>query len=798
MKARTGDGALSSRHPVLFLALAAFLVAISLSAPSSAQAQEEGQPRIGLLNRLFGGRPAYRVEEPPAEVGRPRSERLQRGERQQRTERPQRAERKKRPRAQREGGEPPPVAVVTKQPDARVVLVVGDFLASGLAEGLTTAFIQNPDVKIVDRTSGSSGFVREDFHNWADKVDELITAERPAAIVVMIGANDRQQMLVDGVRETVRSENWNKEYAARADELAKAIAARKVPYLWVGMPSFKASKTMLDMLAFNDIYRAAAANAGGEFVDIWDGFVDENGAYMPTGPDINGQPARLRANDGINLARPGKRKVAFYAERPLYKLLGIDPAALAAAPTETRSPYRMMGPFGPTEAAQPSDIDIVVGLNETGPIDPARPVALRTPALDGGIELLGAVIEPRHEARTPAERLAIEGIAPAPQAGRADQFAGPQLASAAAAALRAANVDRSTNKVAAPSVLPDVAGDRATPRLVRADVLTAPPPAAPYQPPPAIQPDRLDEVSPAQAAPDVAGLPPPMTTPATAGKAGVPDAASGDARDRSPTRGAPLQSYKRPKSIGPEANRAPTRVPQPVEEILAPAEAEPEVPSASAGESAAEPAAQDQPARPDTAPARAGAPSVVEEPTDTMAPARAVPRKAEPVPVAALPAAKDAPSELQADPVAPAVVAPNAPAGPSADIAEAKTVPAGAVLTAPIQPPAMAAPAALPAATGESENAAAPGAPARSAPSGALLTAPIHAPANAAPAAPSLPDAATPGAATSAPADVVRPAPPVSPAPPTMLPPAAPATREKAEVAPSADPEPAAQPFTPG
>src|SRR5690606_2405906 len=123
-----------------------------------------------------------------------------------------------------------------------------------------------------------------------------------------IGANDRQQMDVEGERETVRSENWNREYAERASRLAKAVTARKVPLLWVGAPPFKSSKMMLDMMAFNDVYRSTATAAGGEFVDIWDGFVDEAGNYMANGPDLNGQPARLRANDGINLARPGKRK----------------------------------------------------------------------------------------------------------------------------------------------------------------------------------------------------------------------------------------------------------------------------------------------------------------------------------------------------------------------------------------------------------------------------------------------------------------------------------------------------------
>ena len=133
----------------------------------------------------------------------------------------------------------------------------------------------------------------------------------------------------------------------------------------------------------------------------------------------------------------------------------------------------------------------------------------------------------------------------------------------------------------------------------------APAPEAPLPIPPEIRPDRLDEISPAQAAPDVAALPPSMTSPTTLNRATVPDFAAGDPKDRSPARAAPRESYKRPKSIGPEPNRAPTAVPQPVEDIFKPAEAEPEIPSASAGEPSPEPAADAKPALPDSAPARA-------------------------------------------------------------------------------------------------------------------------------------------------------------------------------------------------
>ncbi len=106
------------------------------------------------------------------------------------------------------------------------------------------------------------------------------------------------------------------------------------------MPAFKSTSMTADMLAFNDIYRRVAENAKGEFVDVWDGFVDENGAFVMSGPDINGQPVRLRSSDGINVTKAGKRKLAFYAEKPLSKIFGDAKAPAIGVPTPTlpRSP----------------------------------------------------------------------------------------------------------------------------------------------------------------------------------------------------------------------------------------------------------------------------------------------------------------------------------------------------------------------------------------------------------------------------------------------------------------------------
>src|SRR5690606_22158759 len=174
----------------------------------------------------------------------------------------------------------PAVPTVAKAEDARRVLVIGDFLAGGLADGLASAYAENANVLVVGRSNGSSGLVRDDYYDWPGNVASVIDAENPAAVVVMIGSNDRQQMRVGDTRETPRSDAWTAEYERRATTLVKAIRDRNLSLLWVGNLPFKSSAMSSDMVAFNDIYRRIVTDAGGEFIDVWDGFVDEGGNFV--------------------------------------------------------------------------------------------------------------------------------------------------------------------------------------------------------------------------------------------------------------------------------------------------------------------------------------------------------------------------------------------------------------------------------------------------------------------------------------------------------------------------------------
>lgn len=376
---------------------AAVLLALMLAAASASGAHaQEGKRRWFSLRELFAPRHervAPRAERAPADEPKPRK-----------TRQPKRNKTADAPKE-------PEVAVKEKAPDARVVLVIGDFLGSALADGLGQAYAENPNIIVVDRTRGSSGFVRDDVFDWPAEARTIVEKEKPAAIVVMLGSNDRQQMRIGDERLQAGSEPWTREYQKRVAALVASLKETAVPFAWVGLPAFKSSRLTDDVLVFNEFYRAATAEAGAQFIDIWDGFVDENGMFASTGPDITGQPVRLRTGDGINFTAAGKRKIAFYAEKPLAKLLGLSEGAAAVAGLPL--PEAGIDPRAPV------------------PVDRTLPISLNDPALDGGSELLGA--QPRADAADSAwVQTVVIGTADKPAPGRADNFLWPPQAPASA------------------------------------------------------------------------------------------------------------------------------------------------------------------------------------------------------------------------------------------------------------------------------------------------------------------------------------------------------------------------------
>ncbi len=298
------------------------------------------------------------------------------------------------------------IPVVEKLEDAKVVLVVGDFFAGGLAKGLKRTFSQVPSVKIVSKSRGSSGFVRLDYYNWSESIGPLIDELQPSVVVSMLGTNDRQLMRQDGKKLKKRTEEWDTAYKVRVENFARAVAARQVPLVWMGLPPVRFKKANQDFLFFNETYRSKAEKVGGQFIDVWDGFTDAEGTFVTSGPDVNGQIVRLRSRDGINVTKAGQDKLAFYAEKSVRKLVGNPGNFLAGLAPAPGVSTRVVAPsYDPAKTGR----SVVIQLND--------------PSIDGGNVLAGAKIS---KAQKVGELIVETADQPMSVAGRADDASWPK------------------------------------------------------------------------------------------------------------------------------------------------------------------------------------------------------------------------------------------------------------------------------------------------------------------------------------------------------------------------------------
>ena len=74
-------------------------------------------------------------------------------------------------------------------------MVIGDTMADWLAYGLEEVLSDTPDVGVVRNIRPTSGLVRYDAENdsleWSGVLKDALVNEKPSAIVVMLGLNDR-------------------------------------------------------------------------------------------------------------------------------------------------------------------------------------------------------------------------------------------------------------------------------------------------------------------------------------------------------------------------------------------------------------------------------------------------------------------------------------------------------------------------------------------------------------------------------------------------------------------------------
>jgi uncharacterized protein len=351
----------------------------------------------------------------------------------------------------------PPVADYSKAPGPRkletppssTIIVVGDSMADWLGYGLDETYADQPDTGVVREVRATAGLIRYDSKNemldWPAVIKDQLATEKPNAIIVMLGLNDRisirDALPVKGAEPTpaqkpaapavaaaqpagadttehpvpghsydFHTDQWAELYVKRTDAMIAALKSKGVPVLWVGLPALRGPKSTSDMAYLDELYRERAERAGISYVDIWDGFTDDQGRYAVDGPDFEGQIRRLRTADGVHFTKAGAVKLASYVDLELRRVMSnhIAPVTLPeqAVPIKPGTAHPDIGPVLP--------LTISSSNNDGG-------------AAAGTGGLLGAGSEPAPLASDPlAQKVLDRGAPSAAVAGRADDFSWPR------------------------------------------------------------------------------------------------------------------------------------------------------------------------------------------------------------------------------------------------------------------------------------------------------------------------------------------------------------------------------------
>jgi hypothetical protein len=370
---------------------------------------------------------------------------------------------------------PAQTAPKSGSPDAKNVVVVGDSMADWLANGLEQAYADAPEIAVVRNTRPGSGLIfnpgRHDPRtsvDWPVAAREMLGNEPASFIVVMMGLGDRDPIRVfpprpkpapkpdaaapgeqakpaetpESTDQTAadqgapdpravpisyefKSEKWAELYGKRIDEMIAALKSKGVPVFWVGLPPVFGPRSTADMQYLNDLFRSHAEKAGITYIDVWDGFVDEQGRFALQGPDYEGQIRRLRTPDGIFFTPWGARKLAHYVEREIQRALTPTGPIAVRLPEEPlllqqqpQAPAPGAAPAPAPSGATPRPLaGPVIPLNAS--VEPSKTAAL-----------LGSAAPQQTIADAVANRVLVKGDPVAAPAGRADDFAWPRRAPA--------------------------------------------------------------------------------------------------------------------------------------------------------------------------------------------------------------------------------------------------------------------------------------------------------------------------------------------------------------------------------
>lgn len=196
----------------------------------------------------------------------------------------------------------PVAAVVKAAPTEGTILMLGDSLMGGVVSGLRPELPKA--YRIVDRHKSSTGLTNQQYFDWPTVAKQATAEVKPAWVVIHLGGNDGQDMLVGGKWVRFGTAEWDAMYTRRAQDMIQGVKAAwpEARILWLGLPPMRPPSYQAKSSRINGLQKAAATQQGVAFVDAHPALGAD---YSKDGVGDSGKREIWRLDDGIHYSRAG-------------------------------------------------------------------------------------------------------------------------------------------------------------------------------------------------------------------------------------------------------------------------------------------------------------------------------------------------------------------------------------------------------------------------------------------------------------------------------------------------------------
>lgn len=212
----------------------------------------------------------------------------------------------------------------TEIPRARtgVTLLVGDsMMRIGVGPVLKKTLPKSLPTRVEMHAKSATGLARPDFYDWPKALRAMIKDTKYDRAVVMMGANDCQNIQHDGSALDFGSTAWQEVYGKRVSEFLAILCENVDRVIWLGLPPMRNGKFDGRVRQLNGFIEAQVKSSScGRYLPVTSVLAEADGKFM-THRKVGKRRLRIREEDGVHVTQNGGQLVS----DDLLKYL-LDPA----------------------------------------------------------------------------------------------------------------------------------------------------------------------------------------------------------------------------------------------------------------------------------------------------------------------------------------------------------------------------------------------------------------------------------------------------------------------------------------